>query len=209
MDFPTYGLYAITDGKQGAPLITAVAAALEGGVRIVQYRDKTQDTKQRFADAAALQALCEEYAVPLIINDDVELAVKVGAAGVHLGQKDTKLAQARAVLGDKAIIGASCHNSLEFAEIAQRNGATYVAFGTCYPSPSKPLAPRTPLTIFRKAQQKIKIPIVAIGGITTQNAPEVLAAGASILAVITGLFNATDIKQEAIHFSQLIKEYSL
>lgn len=202
------GLYAITNQLQGDALKIAVTAALQGGIQVLQYRDKTTDTARRWREAQMLQTLCADYAVPFIINDDIALAKAVAAAGVHLGKQDAALVQAREQLGDNALIGISCYNSLALAQQAAQAGANYVAFGACFPSLSKPDATSTDLTILTLARQQLSIPIVAIGGITLENAPTVLRAGAHSLAVIHNLFNAENITQQAIAFNTLIQEFN-
>lgn len=182
------GLYVITDRQLGANLIPAVEAALQGGTRIVQYRDKSTDHRQRQHEAQQLLTLCHRYQSLLLINDDVELAAHIGADGVHLGRGDGSIAQARQRLGDSAIIGATCHNSLEFAQQAVSEGANYIAFGAMYPSSSKPQAQRAELSTLQQARQQFPCPIVAIGGITLHNAPPVIAAGADYVAVISDIF---------------------
>lgn len=195
------GLYAITDSAQLAGrLLPAVAAALEGGAVLVQYRDKSDDRERRLAEARDLLALCRRHGVPLLINDDVELALAVGAEGVHLGRGDGSLRAARERLGPDAIIGATCQGSLEFAEEAWRNGASYLAFGAIYPSATKPGARTTALDTVRAAR-RFRLPVVAIGGISADNAAPVIAAGADCVAVISDLWTAPDIaaRARAIH----------
>lgn len=199
--FALRGLYAISDGPRG-DLLEACAAAFEGGARILQYRDKTCDALRRFDEARALQALCARFDVPLIVNDDVELAAAVGAAGVHLGEDDGDLASARARLGARAIIGVSCYDSLERARHFAAAGADYLAFGAFFPSPTKPHARRATLDLLRDARSFGK-PLVAIGGITIDNAPSLIEAGADGVAVISALFNAQDVRAAAQAFASL------
>ena len=189
MKFPGSGLYAITrtDNKSGAAVINDVEAAIKGGAVIVQYRDK--NPTDALLLAKALVKICHQRNVPLIINDDVELAVMAGADGVHIGKEDGAIAQARMRLGNDAIIGASCYNFVEQALDAQAQGATYVAFGRFFPSSSKPLALPAKIETLRQAKQRLSIPIVAIGGILPENGAQLLAAGADLLAVIGGVFN--------------------
>lgn len=199
-------LYAITDSQlmPGPALAAGVAAALEGGCRLVQYRDKSSNQMQRLADARQLLELCQNFGATLIINDDVQLAKMAGAHGVHLGQEDGSPREARAILGPDAIIGVTCHASLTLAQQAVEQGADYVAFGRFFPSNTKPDAPPAPLTLLTEARNAFKsIPIVAIGGITLQNGASVLAAGADILAVSHSLFAAPDIQLQAQRFIQL------
>ena len=189
MNFPSSGLYAITqtEHKSTDTIVIEVEAALRGGAVVVQYRDK----KPRDADhlASQLLMLCKQYKVPLLINDDVELALRVGADGVHLGREDGSIERARQRLGEDAILGVSCYDSVEYAQQAQAQGATYVAFGRFFPSSSKPLALPASFETLRLAKQMLTIPIVAIGGILPENGSLLLEAGADLLAVIGGLFN--------------------
>ena len=187
---PARGLYAITDGPR-PDLLAAAAAALSGGAVMLQYRDKTADAPRRRDEALALQELCARHAVPLIINDDVELARAIGAAGVHLGERDGDPAAARARLGDHAIIGVSCYDSLARARDATSAGADYLAFGAFFPTATKPNARRASLELLRAAKE-FGLPRVAIGGITPDNARPLLDAGADFLAVVSGVFGAAN-----------------
>ena len=202
-----HGLYAVTDGSltPAVPLAEAVAAAIRGGVRLVQYRDKTAEVVRREREAEALLRLCRQHEIPLIINDDVELAARLGADGVHLGREDAPLDEARVRLGPRAIIGVSCYASLKFAVAAQQAGADYVAFGSFHPSPSKPQAVRAPLALLAEARQRLNVPICAIGGITPENGAALVAAGAEMLAVISGLFAHTDIEAAARKYVRLFQ----
>jgi thiamine-phosphate pyrophosphorylase len=199
--FKAKGLYAITNGPR-EDLVQAVGAALEGGASIVQYRDKFTEPARRNAEALALARLCEAHGVPLIINDDIELAVRCGATGVHLGASDAGIAVARNRLGSNAIIGISCYDSLDRAQHALDEGADYVAFGAFHPSPTKPLARRATLELLTSAKS-LGIPMVAIGGITPDNAQVLIDAGADCVAVVSSLFDAADIRSVARRFSQL------
>lgn len=187
--FPQRGLYAIThtEGKSAGQIINDVSSALRGGVKALQYRDKNPDDAEVVVQA--LLQLCRQHAVPLIINDDIDLAIKIKADGVHLGKDDGDVEFARKRLGDKAIIGVSCYNSLARAVEAQAQGASYVAFGRFFPSNSKPLASPADAATLIKAKREITIPIVAIGGILPENGGQLLAAGADVLAVIGGIFD--------------------
>ena len=199
------GLYAIADSSYLAAdqFVPAVRAALDGGARVIQYRDKTSDAQQREALARALNALCHERGVPFIINDDMRLAAIVGAAGVHLGRDDPDIGAARAALGPTALIGVSCYNELARAQAAQAAGADYVAFGRFFPSRTKPQAvPATP-ELLHVARAALKIPIVAIGGITPENGASLIAAGADALAVIEGVFAQPDIRAAANRYTRL------
>jgi len=184
------GLYAVTDSQLLAGrFLSYVEAALDGGVCLLQYRDKSGDQARRLREAEALMKLCERYGTRLIINDDAELAARLGV-GVHLGQTDGPLTPARALLGRDAIIGATCHAQLELAEQAAREGASYVAFGRFFNSVTKPGAPAASLDLLEQTRARVKLPIAVIGGITLDNAAPLVARGADLLAVIHGLFGA-------------------
>lgn len=205
---PCSGLYAITrDSKRDGPgLATQVAAAITGGARIIQYRDKLGDHRQRRAAALALLELCRHANTALIINDDVELAAEVGADGVHIGREDASLTAARARLGPQAIIGVSCYNQMHLALHAQSAGADYVAFGSFFASPTKPAAVRASPELLQQARPQIRLPIVAVGGITPENGSALIAAGADMLAVISGIFGKPDIATAARAYSRLFRE---
>lgn len=201
------GLYAITpDEPDRSRLLTAVEAALAGGCRWLQYRDKLSAPAERLARATALSGLCRHRGAALIVNDDIELAQAVGAAGVHLGRDDGDLAAARAVLGPGSILGASCYADLETARRAVAEGADYVAFGAVYASPTKPAASRAPIELFARCRTEIDVPVCAIGGITLANAMPLVATGANLLAVITDLFSASDIAARAAAYQHLFEE---
>lgn len=205
---PRRGLYAITDrALLAGRLLPAVEAALQGGAAVLQYRDKSSDAARRRGEAEALLALCRRYRVPLLINDDIELALAVGADGVHLGRGDGALAAARTALGADAIIGATCHDSLAFAAEAVAAGADYLAFGAFHPSTTKPGAQPAPLSVL-SAAKGLGRPVVAIGGITVDNAPPLLAAGADFVAVISDLFAGPDIAERARAYAALFQEFS-
>ena len=196
------GLYAITpELADSDELLRRAARALEGGIVLLQYRSKLASRKQRGREAIALAAMCRDRGVHFIINDDLELALESGADGVHLGRDDGGLAAARSKLGDR-LLGASCYDSLLAARTAVAAGADYVAFGSVFPSLTKPAAVRAPLSLFREARS-LGVPLVAIGGITLQNAPQGLGAGADCLAVISDLFDATDIAERARAYAKL------
>jgi thiamine-phosphate pyrophosphorylase len=180
----------------------AARAALEGGATMLQYRDKTRDAGRRLQEAHELAALCRGFAVPLIINDDVGLARATGAAGVHLGEDDAAIAGARAALGAHAIIGVSCYDSLQRAQDAAAAGADYLAFGAFFPSTTKPGARRATPDLLRSARE-FRLPLVAIGGITHENAGSLIAAGADLLAVVSGVFGADDIRAAARRYTGL------
>ncbi|MDF0731445.1 thiamine phosphate synthase [Pseudomonas entomophila] len=200
------GLYAITDSQLLAGrFLSHVEAALEGGVCLLQYRDKGDDAARRLREAEALKTLCERYGAQLIINDDAELAARLGV-GVHLGQTDGPLTPARALLGRHAIIGSTCHASLELAAQAAAEGASYVAFGRFFNSVTKPGAPAASVELLEQARAQVKLPIAVIGGITLDNAAPLVAHGADLLAVIHGLFgadNAQEVTRRARAFNAL------
>lgn len=200
---PAPGLYAITDGPR-PDLLDAAAQALASDVRLLQYRDKTADYPRRLSEARALQRLCDMHRVPLIVNDDVGLARAVGAAGVHLGEHDDDAAAVRAQLGPRAIIGVSCYDSLDRARAAVEAGASYVAFGAFFPSPTKPHAPRASLELLRRSAA-LGVPRVAIGGITADNGAALVAAGANYLAAISAVFGAVDVRAAAQRFADLYR----
>lgn len=189
------GLYAITPER----LDRVEEALASGALCALQYRNKSVDAAQRLREARWLARLCRERGVPFIVNDDVELALAVQAAGVHLGREDEDLAAARARLPGR-ILGASCYNRPELAERAVAAGADYVAFGSVFASPTKPAAVRAPLALFGR---DLGVPKVAIGGITLENAPLVVAAGADCVAVITDLFDAPDVAARARAYAKV------
>ena len=199
------GLYAVVDTAlvPETVLVERVGLALHGGARVVQLRDKGEDPGFREWLALDLLHLCRGFNVPLLINDDVELAARIGAAGVHLGQGDIPLAEARQRLGPEAIIGISCHSSLELALQARQGGANYVAFGRFFPSHTKPIAVQADPGVLTQAKRMLDIPLVAIGGITPYNGTDLIAAGADMLAVVHGLFAAGDIRTAASQYTQL------
>lgn len=189
MKFPTRGLYAITQTEHKSPdtIIAEVTAALKGGAVVIQYRDKSPDDTE--ALATALLEICHHHNAPLIINDDIVLAKKVGADGVHLGRDDDSVSNARKQLGNDTIIGVSCYDDLDKALQMQAQGVDYVAFGRFFPSNSKPLASPAHIETLLQARQTIDIPVVAIGGILPENGDQLLTAGADLLAVIGGVFD--------------------
>lgn len=201
------GLYAITpDEPDEARLLGMAKAALIGGARFLQYRDKSGDAPRRERLAGLLAALCREHHACLLVNDDLELALRISAGGVHLGGEDGDLAAARRAMPDGMLLGASCYADLECARAAVAAGADYVAFGAVYPSPTKPQARQAPLDLFSRCRAELGVPSCAIGGITLENAQPLLVAGASMLAVITDLFAAPDIAARAHAYQQLIQE---
>jgi thiamine-phosphate pyrophosphorylase len=200
------GLYAITpDDPDTERLAARVAAAIAGGAATVQYRNKSASATLARTQAARLSALCRDAAVPLIVNDDVRLALDVDAAGVHLGADDGDLAAARAILGPHRLLGASCYDRPALAAAARRAGADHVAFGSVFASATKPAAVRASLALFGDAAMRAGLPAVAIGGITAENAAEAIAAGAHAVAVITDLFDAADIAARAALYRRLFE----
>lgn len=187
--FPGLGLYAIADAVCDE---RAVSEAITGGAVVIQYRAKSKPSEERRRQALVLRRVCHRLAVPFIVNDDPELARSVGADGVHLGRSDTPYAAARAVLGPAAIIGVSCYDDLDRAWEAAAAGADYVAFGSFYPSTSQPHAVRAEPALLGRARRGLSIPLVAIGGITSENGGRLIGAGADLLAVIRGVFGSWD-----------------
>lgn len=202
------GLYFITpgppiDADPAAAHRAMAETALRGGARLLQFRDKQLAAPARETVARELVALAHAHQALCIINDDVELAARVGADGVHLGRDDPDPVAARQRLGREAIIGVSCYNDLERARSAQAAGADYVAFGAVFPSPTKPDAVRAGPDLLRRVRAELRIPICAIGGITADNAATVVAAGADMLAVIQGISAAADPTAAARRIAEL------
>lgn len=201
------GLYAITpDEPDTAELLCKVRQALQGGAHVVQYRNKLADAPLRIGQAAALRTLVSEFGAVFIVNDDVELARQVDADGVHLGGEDGSVAEARMLLGAAKIVGVSCYNRAPLALQAVRQGADYVAFGAFFPSGIKPEAVRATPELLRQARHELSVPIVAIGGITAQNGAALIDAGVDALAVISALWNASDIERAARDFSNSFQQ---
>lgn len=199
------GLYAITDETliPESAFIATIEQALSGGTAIIQYRDKSDNETKRLQQATALRSLCTEYRAGLIINDDIRLAKTVAADGVHLGENDASIEQARLELGNEAVIGVSCYNQLERAHQAQMAGADYVAFGAMFSSPTKPHARSASCELISEAKSRLNIAVCAIGGINRSNVSRVIAAGADMTALISGLFTEADIRSTAERISQL------
>jgi len=197
------GLYAITDEKLIAEenFREAIESALQGGVRIIQYRDKSGDLQKRLQQASILRDLCTQYEATCIINDDIGLASAVNADGVHLGKDDTALSDARQELGEDAIIGISCYNDIELAVAAEKSSADYVAFGTMFSSPTKPEAVCAGPDIIAQSRQRLGIPVCAIGGITGENIQQLIQHQADMAAVISSLFAADDVRRTAERLS--------
>lgn len=187
------GLYIVTpDQADTEALLAAVARVLPARPAIVQYRSKLTDAGLRRRQAAGLLALCRESGIPLVINDDLALALEVDADGAHLGRDDGDLAAARQALGTARILGASCYGEWWRAAAAAAAGVDYLAFGAMFPSSTKPLAPPAPLEMLTRAKAEFGLPVAAIGGITLDNAPLLIAAGADLPAVISDVFSAPD-----------------
>lgn len=203
MQYHLSGLYGITDAElmpSTEIMLKKVELSIKGGARIIQYRDKSSDLKKRVEQASTLNKLCRQYNIPLLINDDAGLAAGIGAAGVHLGQSDGAVCEAREMLGEEAIIGVTCHDSLALAELAFKEGANYIAFGAFFPSKTKPHAQPAPLSLLQQAKEKVDLPIVAIGGISVDNAAQIIDAGADMIAVIHALYAQNNITATAKQF---------
>lgn len=206
LDLPS--LYGITDPglMPGKLLFSKVEIALKAGLRLLQYRNKSANHSQRTMEARELQALCKNYSATFIVNDDVKLAAQLNADGVHLGKNDSSIRAARALLGNHALIGATCHNNLKLASQALENGASYVAFGRFFDSETKSSASAADLSILTIARKQLCCPIVAIGGIKTNNAKSVWQSGAHCLAVCHELFSVAEPNQIVAKFSELFQE---
>lgn len=201
------GLYAITPETDDATaLFAGVEATLAGGCRLLQFRDKLSPMTERVARGRVLRRLTRDHDARLIVNDDLALAALLDADGVHLGGDDGNLRAARAILGPERILGASCYADFAAARSAAAAGVDYVAFGAVQPSPTKPDASRAPLGLFGQAKAELSAGCCAIGGITLAHAPELIAAGADLLAVITDLFGAPDITARATAYQRLFQE---
>ncbi|TDK23239.1 thiamine phosphate synthase [Luteimonas aestuarii] len=202
---PRRGLYLITpDDPETTRLLARVAAVLPQAA-LLQYRNKQADAVLRGEQARALLATCRERGVPLVINDDWQLAAEIGADGAHLGEDDGGLERAREVLGPRAILGASCYDRLDRAESAARAGASYLAFGAFFPSNTKPGARRADPSLLR-ASAHLGLPRVAIGGITPDNSPALVAAGAEYIAVVSGVFDAPDPVEAARAYRKVFEQ---
>ena len=198
------GLYAITDENliPEKHFSRTIESALQGGARIIQYRDKSNDQQKRFQQATVLRLLCKQYRSICIINDDIELAKAVNADGVHLGKDDCSLIAAREALGEAAVIGVSCYNDLTLAISAQNNSADYAAFGAMFASATKPDAPVAGPGIIPQAKQQLAIPVCTIGGITQSNIQQLIQHGADMTAVISEIFSASDVKESTQNLNQ-------
>jgi thiamine-phosphate pyrophosphorylase len=197
------GIYVITDGSCGALLYAKVTAALAGGACMIQYRDKSADTRRRLQEARGLLELCTQFGVPLIINDDVRLAQKVGASGVHLGREDGQIKSARMQLGPDAIIGASCYADAQLAAEAAKAGASYLAFGAVFGSKTKPDAPLASPQLFATNKYG-DLPLCAIGGIDKTNIGILRQLRVQLVAVINAVNQAADIGQATCQLNALL-----
>jgi thiamine-phosphate pyrophosphorylase len=197
------GLYALTpDLLDSDELLARVTAAIDGGASAIQYRNKIASPPLRRAQALALRDLCSARSVTFIVNDEVDLAYAVDADGVHVGRDDAPVARARRRLGHAAIVGASCYDSLDRAAAAVDAGADYVAFGSFFASATKPAAARAKPALLTAAKARLRVPLVAIGGITLAHAPALIAAGADALAIVSAVFDAPDVREAAKAFSE-------
>ncbi|MBL4868315.1 MAG: thiamine phosphate synthase [Pseudomonadales bacterium] len=204
------GLYAVTATRAEkhptdqhlTQLLLAVKSSLEGGTKIIQFRDKDSATEEKLEYAIALKTLCQQYNAALIINDELSIAAELGL-GLHLGREDGCIETARKVLGDNAIIGATCHASLDYAEEAAQQGATYLAFGRFFSSTTKPDASPAPLDILTQAKAQFQLPVVAIGGINLDNAPYAISAGADMVAAVDAIYNVPNITETCQKFQAL------
>lgn len=204
--FPNSGLYAITETENVSRerLYETTEAILRGGAGVLQFRDKTHHASWQRTTGRRLLEICHQYCAPFIVNDDVDLAYDLGADGVHLGKDDQSIEAARKTLGSNAIIGISCYASLDRALSAEKNGATYITFGRFFTSVTKPGAIPTDPKILN--YRSFRIPVVAIGGITSSNGKILLEAGADLLAVISALSAHPDPEQSACDFQRLFRE---
>lgn len=207
---PVRGIYAITDPVllPGQRLYSGVEQALAGGIRLIQYRDKAAAWDQQLRRTKELMRICQDYEAQLIVNDNVNLAYECGATGVHLGQGDESIAVARQQLGVSALIGITCHDQLALARLAHQQGASYVAFGRFFPSATKPEAPCAPIGILQEALHQIPCPVVAIGGLSSENMQKVICAGAHAVALCNSLFADHDINLKARRLVELFHEQS-
>lgn len=204
--WPRRGLYLLTpDRADTARLVVDVETALTAGIALLQYRNKTATQPLRREQLRALRPLCARHGVPLIVNDDIDLALEFDADGVHVGEHDAGVAAARAALGADAIVGASCYDDLERAHRAVRDGASYLAFGAFFASSTKPNARRANASLLRDSAS-LGLPRVAIGGITADNARPLLEAGADLLAVVSDVFDAPDIAAAVRRYAPLFQD---
>ncbi len=205
-DVRSHGIYAITDPVLcGEQLIDKVQAAIQGGIHLLQFRNMHASGAILREEAAQLLSLCHKHNVLFMINDNIDLASEIGADGVHLGQKDQTLIEARERLGENKIIGISCNNRLDYAITAQQQGADYIAFGRFFTSKTKPQAPQADIDLLHRSKEALHLPIVAIGGITPDNGRSLIEAGADMLAVIHGIFGQADVRVAARRYAELFR----
>ncbi len=202
--WPARGLYAITpEGVTESVCLEKVSQALAAGISTLQYRDKSSVWSTRLRMARRLGELCRQACIPLIINDDLALAIESGADGVHLGRDEMHLLETAVASSPRLLVGVSCYSDLDRARNAIARGADHVAFGSLFPSPTKPAAPHCELSVLRAARQEFTVPIVAIGGITPENGRAVIEAGADYLAAISSVFEAEDIAEAVSRYTDL------
>lgn len=206
---PDYSIYLVTDDGclQGRALIDCVREALEGGVTLVQYRAKTASSAEMYAEALQLKALCDSFNVPLIINDRLDIAMAVGAAGVHLGQDDLPCAAARKLLGEDYIIGVSAHNPAE-AKTALQSGADYLGCGAVFGTATKADVKKLGTDGLAAICKAKGLPVVGIGGVTADNYREVRAAGADGAAIVSGILAQPDICATVRAIARVSQEFA-
>ena len=206
---PDYSIYLVTDDGclQGRALIDCVREALEGGVTLVQYRAKTASSAEMYAEALQLKALCDSFNVPLIINDRLDIAMAVGAAGVHLGQDDLPCAAARRILGEDYIIGVSAHNPAE-AKAALQSGADYLGCGAVFGTATKADVQKLGTDGLAAICKAKGLPVVGIGGVTADNYREVRAAGADGAAIVSGILAQPDIRATVEAIAKVSQEFA-
>lgn len=206
---PDYSIYLVTDDGclQGRALIDCVREALEGGVTLVQYRAKTASSAEMYAEALQLKALCDSFNVPLIINDRLDIAMAVGAAGVHLGQDDLPCAAARKILGEGYIIGVSAHNPTE-AKAALQSGADYLGCGAVFGTATKADVKKLGTDGLAAICKAKGLPVVGIGGVTADNYREVRAAGADGAAIVSGILAQPDIRTTVRAIARVSQEFT-
>lgn len=206
---PDYSIYLVTDESclQGRALIDCVREALEGGVTLVQYRAKTASSAEMYNEALQLKALCDSFNVPLIINDRLDIAMAVGAAGVHLGQDDLPCAAARRILGEEYLIGVSAHNPAE-ARAALQSGADYLGCGAVFGTATKADVKKLGTDGLAAICREKGLPVVGIGGVTADNYREVRAAGADGAAIVSGILAQPDIRATVRAIAKISQEFA-
>lgn len=203
------GLYAITpDQNDNDQLISQVEQAINGGVKVIQYRAKTINITQKKIQARAIKDLCDKRNIKLIINDNIELSLHLDAFGVHLGKDDDNIDKARKILGPNKCIGVSCYNSVARAKAAHEKKVNYIALGAFFPTSSKPNAPRASLEQIKQVREFCELPIVAIGGITLDNISMLLKNDINAIASISSIFNARNIKNATQQFCKILERKS-